>query len=430
VTEPLWDAPTASGPVLADVRVPGSKSMTNRALVLAALASGRSTLRRPLVSRDTSLMVAALRSLGVTVRTGNDVSWKVTGGTFGADPVNLDVGNAGTVLRFVPPVAALASGAVSFDGDEAIRRRPIGALVDALRALGVQIDDGDRGGLPFVVRGSGVVRGGEVEIDASSSSQLVSALVLAGASYTHGVTVRHSGERAVPNPSHIAMSVEMVRARGGVVHASERQWSVSPGSISVADQLIEPDLSSAAPFLAAAVVTGGQVRIQDWPTSSTQPGATLPDILGRFGASSSIDEAGLVVRGGDRITGAEVDLRDGGELTPVIAAIAALADSPSRLLGVDYLRGHETDRLAALTREISALGGDIRELDDGLEIRPRPLHGNVFSTYDDHRLAMAAAVLGLAVPGLKVENIATTAKTLPGFADLWLDAVTGQGATR
>jgi 3-phosphoshikimate 1-carboxyvinyltransferase len=430
VTSPLWDAPYAQGPVLADVRVPGSKSMTNRALVLGALAAGRSHLRRPLRSRDTSIMVAALRALGATIDDSDDETWTVDGQTFASSPAHVDVGNAGTVLRFVPPLAALTHAAVSFDGDEAVRRRPVGPLLVALRDLGVDIEDGARGGLPFVVHGAGGARGGRVTIDASSSSQLVSALLLAGASYERGADIHHTGERPVPNAPHLAMTTAMLSARGVRVAAAPTHWSVLPGAICAADESIDPDLSSAAPFLAAAVVTAGEVTVRDWPTASTQPGALLPGLLEQFGASTSLGERGLTVRGGDTITGADLDLRDAGELTPVLAAIATLASSPSRLVGIDYLRGHETDRIAALARELTALGADVRELDDGLEIFPKRLRGNIFSTYDDHRMAMAAAVIGLVVTDLKVENVETTAKTLPGFADLWTAAINGQGATR
>jgi 3-phosphoshikimate 1-carboxyvinyltransferase len=255
-------------------------------------------------------------------------------------------------------------------------------------------------------------------------------LLLAGARYDEGVEVRHVGERAVPNAPHLAMTAAMLAERGVAVTAEGRRWVVRPGPVASGDYAIEPDLSSAAPFLAAAVVTGGEVRLRDWPTTSTQPGARLPELLERFGATTAVDADGLVLRGGGTVTGADLDLRDAGELTPVLAAVAAVAGSPSRFTGIDYLRGHETDRLAALARELTALGADVRELDDGLEIVPKPLHGNVFSTYDDHRMAMAAAVIGLVVPDLKVENIATTAKTMPDFATRWLAAVDGRGATR
>jgi 3-phosphoshikimate 1-carboxyvinyltransferase len=298
-----------------------------------------------------------------------------------------------------------------------------------LRALGVAIDDGDRGAAPFVVHGSGAVSGGRVAVDASSSSQLVSALLLAGPAYGAGVEVRHIGVLPVPNAPHLAMTVAMLGARGAEVEVGDDLWRVAPGKLAGIEQTIEPDLSSAAPFLAAAVVTGGRVAIPDWPEHSTQPGALLPGLLEAFGASSRLDSRGLVVVGPDRTTGADLDLRQAGELTPVIAAVAALASSPSRLTGVDYLRGHETDRLAALTHELTALGAEVDELGDGLAITPKPMHGGVFATYDDHRLAMAGAVIGLVVADVVLDDVATTAKTFPGFEQVWAAAINGQGAS-
>ncbi|HWC33685.1 MAG TPA: 3-phosphoshikimate 1-carboxyvinyltransferase [Mycobacteriales bacterium] len=422
-----WATPTASGPVNAEVRVPGSKSMTNRALVLSALAEGRSTIERPLRSRDTALMVQALRALGIAINDSDDARWTVDGHTFTRTSAAIDVGNAGTVLRFVPPVAALTHAAITFDGDEAVRRRPVAPLLSALRALGVEVDDGGRGAPPFTVRGTGHVDGGRVAVDASSSSQLISALLLTGASYGAGIEVRHIGARPVPNAPHLAMTVAMLGRRGANVELGDDLWRVAPTRLTPITEEIEPDLSSAAPFLAAAAVTAGRVAIPDWPEHSTQPGAMLPELLERFGAITRLDNRGLVVVGADRIHGADLDLRQAGELTPVVAAVAALAESPSRLTGVDYLRGHETDRLAALTRELNGLGADVEELDDGLAITPGLLHAGTFRTYDDHRLAMAGAVMGLVVPGVVLDDVATTAKTFPGFAEAW-SQLAGPGA--
>jgi 3-phosphoshikimate 1-carboxyvinyltransferase len=426
VTPEPWNAPYASDPVEADIRVPGSKSMTNRALVLGALATGRSVLRQPLRSRDTALMLAALRSLGAQVDDSDDEAWTIRATGWATGQTSVDVGNAGTVLRFVPPLAAMTNGSVGFDGDPATRVRPVGPLLDALRDLGVEIDHGGRGALPFTIRGSGGVRGGEVSLDASGSSQLVSAPLLAGAAYERGVVLRHTGERPVPNTPHLSMTVAMLRARGVDAETDGRTWAVRPGPVAAHDEVIEPDLSSAAPFLAAAVVTKGLIRIRDWPERTTQPGGLLPGLLEQFGAWVRRDGDDMVISGPATVTGADLDLRDAGELTPVLAAIAAVADSPSRLLGIDYIRGHETDRLAALARELSTLGAVVTELDDGLQIRPKRLHGGVFRTYDDHRLAMAGAVVGLVVPGVRLDDVATTAKTFPGFATMWAEAVTGR----
>ncbi|MFF5263274.1 3-phosphoshikimate 1-carboxyvinyltransferase [Actinomadura viridis] len=412
-----WPAPTATAPVDATVPLPGSKSMTNRALILAALADGPATVVRPLRSRDTLLMVAALRSLGVRIEEEPSGDLRVTPGEL-AGPARVDVGLAGTVMRFLPPVAALARGEVAVDGDPRSRERPMGPIIEALRALGAGIDDGGRAAMPFTVRGTGAVAGGAVTIDASGSSQLVSGLLLAAPRFDKGVEVRHEGP-PVPSAPHLAMTVEMLREAGAVVETAENVWRVAPGPIRAREWVIEPDLSNAAQFLGAALVTGGRVTVPGWPARTTQPGDALRGLLAAMGAEVSAGPDGLTVRGTGAFTGLEADLHEVGELTPVLAALAALAGTPSRLTGIAHLRGHETDRLAALVNEINALGGDARELPDGLEIRPRPLHGGLFRTYDDHRMVMAAALLGLAVPGVEIENVATVGKTLPGFTGLW-----------
>ncbi|MCF6523454.1 3-phosphoshikimate 1-carboxyvinyltransferase [Streptomyces sp. JJ36] len=437
VTDPaLWPAPRAADPVDATVTVPGSKSVTNRALVLAALSTEPGWVRRPLRSRDTLLMAGALRAMGVQIeetvpsstgpadgaRHPGEVWRVIPAGLHG--PTTVDVGNAGTVMRFVPPVAALADGPVRFDGDPRSYERPLGGVIDALRTLGARIDDEKRGALPMTVHGSGSLDGGAVEIDASSSSQFVSALLLSGARFNQGVEVRHTGGR-LPSLPHIRMTIEMVRAAGGQVDAPEDGgepdvWRVTSGALLGRDLVVEPDLSNAQPFLAAALVTGGRVTIPDWPAHTTQPGDALREIFTAMGGRCELDERGLTLTGGGRVHGIDIDLGEVGELTPGIAAVAALADSESVLRGVAHLRLHETDRLAALTKEINGLGGDVTETADGLRVRPRPLHGGVFHTYDDHRLATAGAVLGLAVDGVRVENVATTAKTLPDFPEMWL----------
>ena len=339
-------------------------------------------------------------------------------------PAQVDVGLAGTVMRFLPPVAALAGGDVRFDGDPRARERPMRPLLAALRTLGVEIDDEGRGGLPFVVRGRSAVPGGAVVIDASGSSQLLSGLLLSAPRFDKGIEVRHEGSR-VPSAPHLAMTVEMLRAAGATAETGENTWRVAPGPIHGGTSAIEPDLSNAAPFVAAALVTGGRVTVRDWPAETTQPGDGLRDLVPALGGSVSRDEDGVTVRGGGAVHGINADLGDVNELTCVIAALAAIADGPSRLTGIAHMRGHETDRLAALVAEINALGGDARELADGLEIRPRPLHGGVFHTYHDHRMVMAGAVLGLAVPGIDVENVATVGKTMPEFTELWTGMLAG-----
>jgi 3-phosphoshikimate 1-carboxyvinyltransferase len=399
------------------VTLPGSKSLTNRALVLAAIADGPSVIHRALRSRDTTLMAAALTSLGSTVDTSGE-DWKVTPGAFTAD-AEVDCGLAGTVMRFLPPVAGLSRGAVSFDGDPHMRSRPIGEVLGALRTLGVSVDDGGRGCLPFTVHGRGSVAGGTVVVDASASSQFISALLLAGARYENGVDVRHDG-KPVPSLPHIDMTVAMLRRHGVEVDDHEaNRWTVLPGPVKAVDHLIEPDLSNAAPFLALAALSRGSVVVRDWPRSTTQAGDALRAILTLMGCDVDHVADGLQVRGTGRLHGIDVDLHDVGELAPAVAALCALADSPSHLRGIAHIRGHETDRLAALATELGGLGADVTEHPDGLSLRPARLHGGVFHTYADHRMAHAGVIVGAAVDGVLVENIATTGKTFPDFAGFW-----------
>lgn len=339
----------------------------------------------------------------------------------------IDCGLAGTVMRFVPPLAALATGDVTFDGDEGARRRPMATTIDSIRKLGVEVTDDGRGTLPFTVHGTGRVRGGEITIDASASSQFVSGLLLAAARFDEGLTLRHSGDH-LPSMPHIDMTIHCLRARG--VDASMVEpgvWRVEPGPIAGVDIVIEPDLSNAAPFLCAAVIAGGTVTIPDWPESTTQVGADLADYLPMFGATVTRDKRGLTVdggvglRGGTSIPGVSLDLSTGGELAPALVALAALASGPSEFRGIAHLRGHETDRLAALVTEINRLGGKATELPDGIRLEPATLHGGEWQSYHDHRMATAGAIIGLAVEGVEVENIATTSKTLPDFPRMWAE---------
>lgn len=422
-----WTAPTADGPVAATVKLPGSKSLTNRALVLAALSATPTRISAPLRARDTLLMATALRSLGVRVREDGE-DWLVEpaelhGGT-------VDCGLAGTVMRFVPPLAALALGNSPFDGDPAARLRPMSTLIDGLRQAGARISDSGHGVLPFTVHGTGSLAGGRVEIDAAESSQFVSALLLAGARFDNGLELVHRGA-SLPSLPHIEMTVVALREAGVEVDTSAaNRWLVSPGRIDLADQLIEPDLSNAAPFLAAALVTGGSVTVPLWPVATTQPGALLAQLLTSMGADVALDEAGLTVTGSGSIEPLVADLREASELTPVLAALAALADGESVISGVAHIRGHETDRLAALATELTALGGDVNETEDGLVIRPAKLHGGPWRSYADHRMAQAGAVLGLSVAGVEVEDIATTSKTLADFPGMWQHLLSASGTAR
>jgi 3-phosphoshikimate 1-carboxyvinyltransferase len=421
-----WPAPSTPIPVHATVTLPGSKSQTNRALVLAALATpqGSSTISGALRSRDTDLMIGALQTLGVRVD-GARSELTISGAIAPHPGANVDCGLAGTVLRFVPPAAALGTETVTFDGDEQARGRPIAPLLDALRGLGVDID-GDA--LPFTVRGAGKVEGGTVHIDASASSQFVSGLLLSGAAFTDGLTIVHTGE-SLPSAPHIAMTVSMLRDAGVDVDDSRaNRWRVSPGPVAARHWDIEPDLSNAVPFLSAAVVSGGIVRVTGWPQVSIQPAEDVFGILEKLGSVVRHGNSYLEVQGTATYGGVDVDLHDVGELTPAVAALAALASvgSVSHLRGIAHLRGHETDRLAALSAEINSLGGQCEETPDGLVITSRPLHGGVWRSYADHRMATAGAIVGLRVPGVEVEDVGTTAKTLPEFPQLWAEMLAGQ----
>ena len=432
-----WAAPLAAAAVRATVRLPGSKSMTNRALILGALSDSPTQIVGPLQARDTDLMARAICALGATVETGAaslaGPAWTVTPG-WATGKTTVDVGNAGTVLRFVPPAAALAAGDVEFTGDPRASQRPVGQLLAGLQQAGVEISDGGRGAVPFTVRGRGWARGGTVRLDASLSSQLVSGLMLAAPRYEQGLEIIHQGER-IPSAPHIAMTAAMLASAGAEVKSGSSgrgarsnggrtapdHWRILPGRLAPETIIVEPDLSNAAPFLAAALVTAGTVTIPGWPAASLQAAGLILDVLSQMGGRCTLTPAGLRIDGTGPIRGISADLRDVNELAPVLTALAALADSPSELTGIGHMRLHESDRLAALAAEIGALGGMVTELPDGLRVQPRPLRAGAdpFDSHDDHRLVMAGAVLGLAVPGLRIGNTATVAKTFPAFGALW-----------
>lgn len=440
--EPAWPAPTANGPLDATITIPGSKSLTNRALPLAALASEPTTIRGALSSRDSDLMIGALRALGTQIEASDHGSTlHITPGPVTGD-VTVDCGLAGTVMRFIPPIAALADGPVRLDGDPAARQRPMGPVLRALTDLGVSVtSSGDQsqasagpagesnvpGYLPVVVHGTGAVHGGEIEVDSSASSQFVSALLLAAPRFADGLTVRHVGE-VLPSKPHIDMTIACLRDRGvSVAEPADGVWQVAPGPITGGEVRIEPDLSNAAPFLAAALAAGGTVRIPGWPAESTQPGMLLPGFLQQLGAQVEVTDGVLSVTGTGTVAPVDLDLSAAGELTPAIAALAALADGVTHLRGVAHLRGHETNRLAALVTEITRLGGQAEELPDGLVIRGGNLHGARVETYADHRMATFAAIIGVAVPEVGVVDVATTAKTIPDFPGLWRELFDSTG---
>ena len=417
-----WSAPSAKRPIHSTVSIPGSKSATNRAFVLAALGDSTSKIHKPLLARDTELMLQALEKLGCTITRTNELI-EITPMKRVHQDLAIDVGLAGTVMRFVPPLAALTAGVVHFDGDQRARNRPMKTLIDSLKALKISVDDESSGSLPFSIISDGNVQGGEITLDASESSQFISALLLAGAKFSNGLTIKHVGNK-LPSLPHIEMTIDMLNQVGVKVSSIEKNsWRVNPTVIKSKDWLIEPDLSNAGPFIAAAMVTKGEVTIKDWPQNTTQAGNAWIEILTKMGAQVSLTEKGLTVSQSGDVKGIEFDLSDVGELTPVLVSIAVLANSNSSLTGIAHLRGHETDRLAALVENIKSIGGDAEETTDGLIIRPRKLHGGLWKSFDDHRMATAGAVIGLVVEGILVDDIKTTSKTLPDFENMWTSLV-------
>ena len=419
----LWAAPHRGNTLVsATLTIPGSKSVTNRALILAALCDSPSLLRRPLHSRDSALMIAGLKAIGVGIETAENGDLTITPGQL-YGPAGVDVGNAGTVMRFLPPVAAMAKGIIHFDGDARSHERPLGPVIKALESLGVSIEHGSRYSLPMTINANGQLKGGVVEGDATLSSQFISALLLVAPATIEGITVKHVGS-SLPSLPHIEMTIAMLREKGVEVIVGENEWIVKPAVMHGADLVIEPDLSNAAPFMGAAMISGGTVVIRDWPHSTTQPGDELRSIFTEMGAHLEFRGNDLAITG-DQIHGIDIDLHDVGELTPSIAALCVFADSPSYLRGIAHLRTHETDRLTALATEINNLGGEVIEEPSALRIIPKPLHAGVFHTYDDHRLATAGAMIGLRIPGIEVENIETTRKTLPDFPGAWVELLNG-----
>ena len=429
-----WSAPFRGGltsvgePINAKISIPGSKSATNRALILAAIAKTPSRLRKPLSSRDADLMVKGLQSLGCKIdeiKTEQGFDYQITPQKL-SGPTQIDVGNAGTVMRFLPPIASLATGLVHFDGDARSHERPLEPVIKALEQLGASIEHGNKYRLPLTINGSGEIKGGVVEVDASASSQFISALMLLGPATKNGLTINNIG-KTLPSMPHIEMTIQMLRQFGATVEVGENSWTVISSDLLGQDLTIEPDLSNAAPFMAAAMICGGSVEILDWPKSTSQPGDQLRNIFAKMGARVEQSSEGLKISGSGKINGIDIDLHDVGELTPSIAAVAALASSPSTLRGIAHLRLHETDRLAALANEINNLGGDVTEGPGELLIKPAKLVASqIFKSYEDHRMATAGAIMGLAVKDLIVENIETTKKTLPDFPGMWQEMLNGK----
>lgn len=432
----LWPAPLATRPLNATVTVPGSKSLSNRYLILAALGNEPVTLVGLLRSRDTDLMMGALEALGVRcdVDTTTDTTVTVTPPSSGRFNGNVDVfcGLAGTVMRFVPGLALFADGPVHFDGDEQAYARPMRPVLDGLKQLGAKIEyHGEVGRLPFTITPPTELPTAQVRvsIDSSGSSQFISGLLLIGSKLPGGLRLTHTGEKT-PSLPHIRMTVADVTGACGAIEADEsaRTWTVEPRAIQLLDKVtVEPDLSNAAPFLGAALIADGTVRVPHWPETTTQPGGLLPGYLEQMGAKVSFPTIDGVryceVTGDGTVRGlGSFDLTAAGEIAPSLAAILVFADKPTDMVGIGHLRGHETNRLEALVNEIRRIGGVAEELPDGLRIEPVPsetLHEANMETYADHRMATFATMLGLRIPDIQVINVATTRKTLPDFVGMW-----------
>ena len=413
-----WHAPTINGAINSTLEIPGSKSATNRAFVLAALGNKNSIITNPLFARDTNLMLDALEKLGCNVvKKSNSV--EISPMKKDHSEISIDVGLAGTVMRFVPPLAALSSGTSHFDGDERARNRPMKTLIESLKKLNVKVIDNHQGKLPFSIISDGQITGGEIEIDASESSQFISALMLVGAKFNNGLTIKHVGQN-LPSAPHIEMTIEMLKEVGVKTNQiNTTTWRIDNQNINSKNWVVEPDLSNAGPFLAAAMVTKGEIKINDWPLQTTQAGNSWIEILSLMGANIQLNSKQLILKNDSEIKGINYNLNDVGELTPVLVAISLFANSKSEFTGISHLRGHETDRLAALVENITAIGGDAKETEDGLIINPKQLHGGVWKAFDDHRMATAGAVIGLKVKDIYVDDIATTSKTLPNFEEMW-----------
>ena len=428
-----WEAPVPTGPLRATVILPGSKSQTSRALVIGTIAESPTVVRGALASRDSYLAAMAMAHFGAGFdfeAERNEVLITPPKQLRGWGTI--DCGLAGTVMRFAPALAAFANGTTRFVGDVAAEKRPLAPLTDALKTIGAKVRfQGAKGHLPLKVRG--IYTESEypdqdpwdeplknVEVDTTSSSQYLSALLLASPLFGRPALLRAEGR--LPSWPYVAMSLEMLAEQGvEIVSKSSSSWLTSPTRPKGVPIDIEPDLSNAGPFLAAALLTGGSVTISGWPRRTDQVGKYWLELLPRFGATLAFSSAGLTVSAPTGLTwpGMEFDLAPCGELAPTVAALCLFASSPSTILGVGHLRGHETDRLEALACEIRKLGGKARVLRDGLRITPGQYHPADLASYDDHRMATFGAIVGLRVPGCRVNNIGTTAKTLPHFPARW-----------
>jgi len=429
----FWTPPTATTPVSGRVTVPGSKSEANRALLLAALGDGPSRVTGLPTSRDTSLMTDALTALGALVDPSDPDEVTITPPATWKGGSDIDCGLAGTVMRFVPPVAMLAGGPVRFHGDPRASERPMSPLLSALIALGATVlgDDGcPTDALPFILTPPARWLDDPVTIDATTSSQFVSGLLLAGASYPNGLDLRHEGG-PLPSRPHIDMTVAMLAAHGVAASLPEPdRWLVPPAPLYAVDAVIDPDLTNAAAFLLAGVITGGRTEVANWPARTTQPGDMIREIIESFGGFVHRQADGSLVAGSDNsLMRTDLNLSAASELAPVVAGLAAVAPGVSHLTGIGHIRGHETDRLAAIADALAAVGVDAQADDDGLTITGgRARHGGTIESRGDHRMVHLGALLALVTPGVTVTDPDAVAKTMPDFAERWTALVAGGAA--
>lgn len=428
-SEPLAVEPLA-GPLDATVSLPGSKSLTNRALVCAALADGTSVLAGALRADDTEAMLDGLAALGVVVTpdwAADTVSVVGCAGRPPGDVALVDARLSGTTSRFLLPVAALGTGLRRVDGANRLRDRPMGPAMDALRALGAELHEvGAPGHLPVEVVG-GTLAGGEVAISGDVSSQFLSGLLLAGPAMRTGLTVRVTTE-LVSRP-YVDMTVAVMTAFGAEVERpDDRTWVVAPQAYRATSYVVEPDASAASYAFAAAAIVGGRVTVEGLGTESLQGDLTFVDLLEQMGARVQRSTDRTVVEGTGTLRGIEADLSQVSDTAQTLAVVAAFARGATRITGIGFIRGKETDRIAAVVAELRRAGVDAVEEADGLVVHPGPIRPATIETYDDHRMAMAFALLGLRAPGIRIADPGCVAKTFPGYWTM-LEGLRGRRAS-
>ena len=417
-----YTAPPVETPIDAVVRPPGSKSATNRALILAALAKpGASRLHGALDADDTVVMRTALQQLGVMI---DDVAdpWLVlgTGGALQVPTTKIDVGASGTTARFITAIAPLVNGPVEIDGTSRMRERPISDLTDALVQLGAKVET--TGGMPPVHVNGGSLTGGQVRIDGSRSSQFVSALLMLAPMLTESVSIEMVGR--LVSTSYVATTIDLMRRFGAEVVRTDTGYLVAPTGYHKAHIEIEADASAAAYPLTAGAITGGSVRVEGIPSTSTQPDLRLLGAFERMGCIVFHDDSTVWLRGPERLTGVDIDMREAPDAAMALAVACLFADGPSRIRGLSTLRLKETDRLEALRTEILKTGANAVIENDELLIEPHELRPARFDTYDDHRMAMSFALVGLRVPNVEIADPGCVSKTWPGFFEM-LDSIRG-----